>query len=577
MKNFPRIYSISTVGLIFHYHSDYLLHPFRTDFNGESGIGKSMVADLLQLIFVAKRKYYKPGTDSTGGTGRDPETLPLDSIGYAFINIQKSETRYLTVGVHIQRNTGAVIPFVIQKGIHWDKNSFFEYHDRILLHSDFLTERNQIPDIDFLKKQILKPKGFILESFHSDISRYHQLLYFNQILPMDLSQDDEKLNTYSQIIQSFARAKTTTFKKNEFKNFLFADDEDIFEEYKKQIDSLETYHRQYNEQKSTITKIKERFDALKIYQQAINERTTRLFTLHATQTAFDFSQFVAAQRDHRDAKKALTENTLKAHTLKLVHARYELTIAEGEYRSSELSITQNHRKKEQNVQLLKPLTEQHRVAKNRVRDLQEKLNEYIPINKGILEFSDLLSRYSSADQIKIAIHNTPEQRINRTKLSNFLNNLASAEVENEFWESDYAIDEFNISTEKNVRMNFIYREEIEQYESLIRAYSSDNAKSLIQWIITQADRSYTIEEESVLVHFINLLTDKPPLESPYTRYIHDPSSLLRNIKVIESNGQEFWIDLGGIAEKIRLVNEPIFRSSTRNQKEHRRNYFNLTQ
>lgn len=40
-KKFPRIYSLSTVGIRNHYNSDYRFHPFRTDFAGDSGVGKS--------------------------------------------------------------------------------------------------------------------------------------------------------------------------------------------------------------------------------------------------------------------------------------------------------------------------------------------------------------------------------------------------------------------------------------------------------------------------------------------------------------------------------------------------------
>lgn len=559
MKKFPRIYSISTLGLIFHYHSDYLLHPFRTDFNGESGIGKSMIADLLQLIFVAKKRYYKPGTDSTGGTGRAPDTLPLESIGYAFINIQKSETHYLTIGVHIQRNTGAVIPFIIQKGIQWNKNSFFEYNDRMLLHADFLTERNQIPDIDVLKKQILKPKGFILEAFHSDLSRYHQLLFFNQILPMDLSQDDEKLNTYSQIIQSFARAKTTTFKKNEFKNFLFADDEDIFEEYKKQINSLETYHRQYNEQRSTITKITERFDVLKTYQKAINEKANCLLSFHTIETAYDYNRYVTTQRDHQIAKKSLTEITLKAYYLNLVLARHELLIAQGDFNANEISVIQKNKEKQLNAERLQNLSERLKAQNSRVNKLQDELNEYIPINNGISTFNSLLVRYSSSEKIEEAIKNTPEQKLNKTKLSNFLENLVNEKIEEEFWRSDYSVDDFNVSAEKVIRKTLAYNGDIKQYEDLINAYSSCDTNSLMRWITEQQNRSYTIEEESVLIHFLNLLTTKPGTGHKYDRYIHNPSFLLNNLEIIETKEDEFWIDLGGIAERIRMAKEPVFR------------------
>lgn len=55
MKNYPRIYSLSTLGLIHHYENDYLFHNMRTDFVGDSGSGKSIIADLLQLILPAPK------------------------------------------------------------------------------------------------------------------------------------------------------------------------------------------------------------------------------------------------------------------------------------------------------------------------------------------------------------------------------------------------------------------------------------------------------------------------------------------------------------------------------------------
>ncbi len=63
MKQYPRIFSVSTVGIIYHNNSDYLIHPLRTDFTGGSGSGKSVVADLMQLIFIAKKEYWESATE----------------------------------------------------------------------------------------------------------------------------------------------------------------------------------------------------------------------------------------------------------------------------------------------------------------------------------------------------------------------------------------------------------------------------------------------------------------------------------------------------------------------------------
>ncbi|NHQ72805.1 DNA repair protein Rad50, partial [Elizabethkingia miricola] len=98
MKEYPRIRRLSTLGIVHHQNFDYEFSPFRTDFVGEGGAGKSMISDLLQLICVGTRAFHSP----TKGTGpRKPNTMVLRTegkgtdMGYAFINIEKAENQYI--------------------------------------------------------------------------------------------------------------------------------------------------------------------------------------------------------------------------------------------------------------------------------------------------------------------------------------------------------------------------------------------------------------------------------------------------------------------------------------------------
>src|SRR5688500_8838026 len=101
MKKFPCIYSLSTLGIRHHQHFDYLFHAFRTDFVGESASGKSMIADMLQLIIVGSEKFNSP-TESF--EERDPDGMVLKTggkgteIGYAFVNIETGPDQFLIVG-----------------------------------------------------------------------------------------------------------------------------------------------------------------------------------------------------------------------------------------------------------------------------------------------------------------------------------------------------------------------------------------------------------------------------------------------------------------------------------------------
>ena len=50
MKKYPRIYSLSTIGIIHHQKNDYIFHPYCTDFIGDSDSGKSIIADTATYI-----------------------------------------------------------------------------------------------------------------------------------------------------------------------------------------------------------------------------------------------------------------------------------------------------------------------------------------------------------------------------------------------------------------------------------------------------------------------------------------------------------------------------------------------
>ncbi len=55
MKKKSLIHSIGTVGIRKHFNQDYLFHFLRTDFVGGNGIGKSIIANLIQLIFISDK------------------------------------------------------------------------------------------------------------------------------------------------------------------------------------------------------------------------------------------------------------------------------------------------------------------------------------------------------------------------------------------------------------------------------------------------------------------------------------------------------------------------------------------
>lgn len=219
MKQYPRIYSLSTVGLIHHQEFDYLFHPFRTDFIGDSGSGKSMIADLIQLIFVGSDAF-ESATKSNDR--RDPEGMVLTqgghskTIGYAFLNIEMQPQQYLVAGTCIETGNRNASAFIIQSAYSWDA---IEYLNMPLSFKDFLADGN-IQPIDQLRENLTE-KGFFCQSWIR-LKRYHEILYKEKILPLNVAAGERQLKDYAEILQSFSRGKLLdTQKSHSLKNFLF--------------------------------------------------------------------------------------------------------------------------------------------------------------------------------------------------------------------------------------------------------------------------------------------------------------------------------------------------------------------
>lgn len=182
MKSLPRIYSLSTLGLIHHQEFDYLFHPTRTDFNGDSGTGKSMIADLLQLIFVGSDAFISATASNeprtvdgmvlrTAGKGTD--------LGYAFLNIEIEEGKFICVGAYLESISSHTQSFIIQTGYDFGENAKLQPFDKPL-NKDILLDNNQILPIDQLKEK-LEQNGFVLESWQRP-KQFHSILFNNNIL-----------------------------------------------------------------------------------------------------------------------------------------------------------------------------------------------------------------------------------------------------------------------------------------------------------------------------------------------------------------------------------------------------------
>src|SRR5690606_7364179 len=122
-NNFPRIYSLSTIGIKQHFNADYLFHPYRTDFSGASGSGNSTIADMIQLMLVGSGEF-QSATD--GNKDRDVKGMLLgnkgktSSRGYIFLNIEVKSKQYIVIGAYIESTSNAAEMFIAQNGYDWE-------------------------------------------------------------------------------------------------------------------------------------------------------------------------------------------------------------------------------------------------------------------------------------------------------------------------------------------------------------------------------------------------------------------------------------------------------------------------
>jgi len=257
--SYPRIYSLSTVGILKHYIHDYLFHPTRTDFVGSNGVGKSIIADLLQMIFVYDKDLIKFGTDGVKKEERQINTLAYKTkCAYCFLNIEVNADKFITIGIQINSQKGKrIIPFVITKqaDINLKINELVLEKEELIFAKDLLKEKEagkkEIVDIQDLATFLYEKYNLRLNFFSNNeaVSIYYKFLYDKNILPLNLSQD-KNLKAFAKVIQSFSKAKTLNLSGNQasknLKEFLFEEsDEDILFNFQKEQSELEKILREY--------------------------------------------------------------------------------------------------------------------------------------------------------------------------------------------------------------------------------------------------------------------------------------------------------------------------------------------
>ncbi|RYE38677.1 MAG: DNA repair protein Rad50, partial [Sphingobacteriales bacterium] len=250
MKKYPRIYSLSTIGLRQHQEFDYKFHPFRTDFVGDSGCGKSMIADLLQLMFVGSEFFVSP-SPSTKPRLPTGMVLPINNnfgagIGFAVLNVEIAPSSYLGVGICIEQGNNSTSHFIIQQGYDEDAPLPFS---KVLTVADLIKDDKLPNREDFIAN--VTEQGLVYKPLQR--RKYHQWLYAQHILPVDLSESERILKDYAHIIQSFSRGHSLLkiSESDSLKEFLFGTEKakEMLAKYHKAVDELQNTTIQYGRNK----------------------------------------------------------------------------------------------------------------------------------------------------------------------------------------------------------------------------------------------------------------------------------------------------------------------------------------
>ncbi len=527
---YPKIKRLSTLNIIHHQRFDYEFNWFRTDFVGEGGAGKSLVADLLQLIFVGTNAFHSP---TKSREPRLPKTLVLRTEGrgtdfaYAFLNIEIEKNQFIVIGIYLE-SSGSSQMFIIQNGNDFSEETKLAPFHSLISVNDFIKDDRILP-IEDLKHHINESLQYTCESWNNT-KKYHKILCNNEnnIIPVDVSKNEKILKTYSKIIQAFSRENLDTSNSNKLKDFLFGNEaETKFEnDFKNAIKELSDDVTTFNNNSEEIEKLTSKGTDLKTLLDKREE-------MNVAKKVFLRSKYTYLKEFIQVNKQNITNYLNKFHK-----AQYNLSVLKklgtDKLKEVDRELTQTKEKYETTIDKKLELKKQ--------KDIIDSFNLWM---KNLNCDKDAIVEkhkkyYHSKEQIEKITE--LKQKLGLKKLLSFF--------ENKKWNRNILIElEHEIGKLKD---------DINKKELLNTINDIENQYSLGYWAL-HLERKLSIEEESILNKYQEeLIVDKPKNESK--KYIPQPKELFENFKIYKKTDNGFWIDLNGIKEFIPKVQNPVFNS-----------------
>jgi hypothetical protein len=554
-KQLPRIHSLSTVGIQHHFHADYLFHNFRTDFSGDSGVGKSMIADMLQLIFVGSEFL-----SATEGTGERPANkMPIGRYGYVFINVEVEACKYIVLGMFISTATINPDPFIIQGG--YGKDAYTPLQSPISFRD--ILNGEIVEDIDAVSRRL--EGQFNCQRVTQ--KAYHDYLMEHDLLPIQIT-DKTRLKNYARILRSFARGRDFKHDSESLKYFFFDDkkETEIHEDFQKRLDNIEADldgHRRHKEILQNVSAKEQDLIKLKSLKE---EKHKAEIELYKSKSIYHFRNIQNKEKEISDNQKKIEKaigciayiriSRLKEETGKIDFLFNEI--------HSHLDTIQNADKK------LKEIEDANKILNAKLDEISRECSQYNLIEEStesnIINHIERLygeietaghwvDKYQTVEKVKTTFYAQQENNEKRGKIKALEKAINAQKLMPIFLSSNWILDDDieDIYQQKIEKID----NEIKKQKALSKFADTSNPYSLSNWALKNR-KALSREQESVLVHFKDLTMQKPELFNDDAKYLPVPEELFYHLNSENESHDGFWIKLNGIHEYISYVKIQIF-------------------
>jgi DNA repair protein SbcC/Rad50 len=549
MKKKSLIHSIGTVGIRKHFNQDYLFHFLRTDFVGGNGIGKSIIANLIQLIFISDKKLINLGEEGTAE--RRVETLPYHPQNrtleaYTFLNIEIEPDSFYTIGVQITPSHIPLLTFFIISEYDRFQDQIIPFTEAKLPSNHNFLENDRIVKLEDLSEHLRSNFGLKLKTY-GDIStkkQYYKTLFQEKILPFDLSIESKQF-AFSRIIHSFSRTKTFDFKNSEsIKQFLFGNEEGEYNEFQKKNKDLDISIASYNGFTKNI-------EDLRLKQNSLHTLWELFETMVLDKEKFQNSELAYYYYQSNDAEITLkTSEDGKNNIVKLIGEILEKV----DTNKTHSEILDSYIKESETKN---GLFEQY---KSKYSTIKSKMKE-VDILSEIEPFT-ILESFEQDSSETINKYNTKLLSNELTKTIRITKRYKTLEV---------------IKSQLDFQKTWLEKEQeiiktnLKKFEKIADFMKKDNAIAFFDTIIRN-NVALLPEQEATLFYLIErgLSLEKPIKieEKENYAYTDDLFAILNSTFDIEKNTKGHWLNLGKIVEYITpLKGEQYFEKNLDKVKE----------